>query len=116
QVCIDDAEIESLIGEKTSNFLRHFASQGWIEVKFMEKRTRKAWFSKSEEEVCWETWILVLNIVETRSDSERTMLMRDMKKGLRDALQRILNIVNEQKSHIPAIIGTDPFPYQVRRV
>src|ERR1041385_361500 len=39
-----------------------------IAVMFHEKRTKKAWFSRSEEEVCWEQWAVTINTVICRTE------------------------------------------------
>ena len=45
-------------------------------MQFFEKRRRKAWFSKTEEEVCWEQWILDVTLATPRTDSGAFVLGR----------------------------------------
>lgn len=59
---IDDAEIETLVDQKTAALVRQLDTgtdtgarssgvRGRIAVQFFEKKRRKAWFTKGEEEV-----------------------------------------------------------------
>jgi autophagy-related protein 101 len=38
-------------------------------VQFFEKKRRKAWFAKGEEEVCWEQWTLDVTLATPRTES-----------------------------------------------
>jgi hypothetical protein len=38
-------------------------------VEFYERRPKKNWFSKAEEKVCWEQWVLNVTLVSPRADS-----------------------------------------------
>lgn len=40
-------------------------------VEFYERRPKKAWFSKAEEKVCWEQWVLNVTLVTIKTDSGR---------------------------------------------
>jgi hypothetical protein len=40
-----------------------------VEVQFFEKRRRKAWLSRGDEEVCWESWTLKVTVAEPRTES-----------------------------------------------
>lgn len=104
---------------------------------FYEKRLKKNWFqfSKTEEFVCWEQWVITLNLTsppqteqgtyvqlwrEKRGTNDYIEKLRSMKSAedqFRQCLMKILEIVNESKEHIPSITTTDgnPFPYQVRK-
>ena len=43
--------------------------RGLIAVQFFEKKRRKAWFMKGEEEVCWEQWTLDVTLATPRTES-----------------------------------------------
>lgn len=38
-------------------------------VQFFEKKRRKAWFGKGEDEVCWEQWTLNITLATPRTES-----------------------------------------------
>ena len=40
-----------------------------LEVQFFEKRRRKAWLSRGDEEVCWESWTVKVTVAEPRTES-----------------------------------------------
>lgn len=48
---------------------RSAGPRGQIAVRFFEKRRRKAWFTKGEEEVCWEQWTLNVTLATPRTES-----------------------------------------------
>jgi hypothetical protein len=35
---------------------------------FYEKRTKRAWFSSTSSEVCWEQWAITINVVTNIND------------------------------------------------
>jgi len=43
--------------------------RGSLVVQFFEKKRRKAWFTKGEEEVCWEQWTLDVTLATPRTES-----------------------------------------------
>ncbi len=43
--------------------------RGQMAVQFFEKKRRKAWFGKGEDEVCWEQWTLDVTLATPRTDS-----------------------------------------------
>lgn len=43
--------------------------RGLMAVQFFEKKRRKAWFTKGEEEVCWEQWTLDVTLATPRTES-----------------------------------------------
>src|SRR5580698_8184668 len=64
---VEEVELETLIDQRTAALVRQLDTssdigvrstgvRGQIAVQFFEKRRRKAWFTKGEEEVCWEQW------------------------------------------------------------
>ncbi|CAG8442286.1 2037_t:CDS:2 [Ambispora gerdemannii] len=102
KAAIDDPEIEKEVEEKVMQFVHmmesHGNQKGQIAIMFHEKRTKKAWFSKSEEEICWEQWALTIHTVMCRTE-----------------MGNIIRFVNEKKDHIPSITehNRNPFPYQI---
>lgn len=49
-------------------------ARGQISVQFFEKRRRKAWLSRGDEEVCWESWTVKVTVAEPRTESGRFSL------------------------------------------
>ncbi|KAK9480358.1 autophagy-related protein [Lipomyces japonicus] len=89
--------------------------QGQVCIAFYEKKTKKAWFSKSEEEVCWEKWVINVTSINPRTDSDRNKMAKSTESQLQNIMFKIIDIVNENKDHIPPITTTEtnPFPYQI---
>ena len=43
--------------------------RGQMAVQFFEKRRRKAWLSRGDDEVCWECWTVKVTVAEPRTES-----------------------------------------------
>jgi autophagy-related protein 101 len=77
---VDDVELETLIDQRTATLVRQLDTssdmgarntgvRGLMTVQFFEKKRRKAWFTKGEEEVCWEQWTLDVTLATPRTES-----------------------------------------------
>lgn len=77
---VDDVELETLIDQRTAMLVRQLDTssdmgarstgvRGSMAVQFFEKKRRKAWFTKGEEEVCWEQWTLDVTLATPRTES-----------------------------------------------
>lgn len=77
---VEEVELETLIDQRTATLIRQLDTssdmgvrstgvRGQIAVQFFEKRRRKAWFTKGEEEVCWEQWTLDVTLATPRTES-----------------------------------------------
>jgi hypothetical protein len=77
---VEDVELETLIEQKAASLVRQLDTtsdlgarstgvRGQIAVQFFEKRRRKVWFTKGEEEVCWEQWTLDVTLATPRTES-----------------------------------------------
>jgi hypothetical protein len=73
-------ELETLIDQRTATLVRQLDTssdlgarntgvRGLMAVQFFEKKRRKAWFMKGEEEVCWEQWTLDVTLATPKTDS-----------------------------------------------
>jgi hypothetical protein len=73
-------ELETLIDQRTATLVRQLDTssdqgarntgvRGLMAVQFFEKKRRKAWFMKGEEEVCWEQWTLDVTLATPRTES-----------------------------------------------
>jgi hypothetical protein len=112
---------------------RNTSVRGLMAVQFFEKKRRKAWFTKGEEEVCWEQWTLDVTLATPRTESgmfsvedfetdtdtiwriERAKVRKAMEAMLLKAAMKIVTTVNREKDHIPPITTSEanPFPYQI---
>ncbi len=75
---VDEVELETLIDQRTTALIRQIDTtsnlhsnsvRGQIAVQFFEKKRRKAWFSKAEEEICWEQWTLDVTLATPKTES-----------------------------------------------
>jgi hypothetical protein len=88
---VEDVELETLIDQRTATLVRQLdAGSGdmrmggggvrtQMAVQFFEKKRRKAWFGKGEEEICWEAWTLDVTLATPRTESGKSC---HNKKGL----------------------------------
>lgn len=84
---VEDVELETLIDQRTATLARQLDSssdvgarnsgvRGLMAVQFFERRRQKAWFTKAEEEVCWEQWTLDVTLATPRTESGMKELRR----------------------------------------
>ncbi len=77
---IEDVELETLIDQRAVALVRQLDAErsqshgngggrGQITVLFFEKRRRKNWFMRGDEEVCWESWTVKVTVAEPRTES-----------------------------------------------
>lgn len=85
---VDDDELETMIDQRASALERQLDAErssgagsnntggggggggrGQVAVQFFEKRRRKAWLSRGDEEVCWECWTIKVTVAEPRTES-----------------------------------------------
>ncbi|RPB16004.1 DUF1649-domain-containing protein [Morchella conica CCBAS932] len=121
---VDDPELEELIDERTNVLIKAIEAststgskphRGQIAVEFYERRPKKAWFSKAEEKVCWEQWVLNVTLVTIKTDSDRARARASLEHQLQKAVLEIITTASLRKDHIPPITTNDlnPFPYQI---
>ncbi|KAF5018315.1 hypothetical protein F66182_9714 [Fusarium sp. NRRL 66182] len=128
---VDDDELETMIEQRVAALERQLDAQrssgntnnasngtggrGQLVVQFFEKRRRKAWLSRGDEEVCWESWTVKVTVAEPRTESERAKVRRAMEQTLQATAMKIVTFSNTHKDHIPPITtqGTNPFPYKI---
>ncbi|CAI0655609.1 unnamed protein product, partial [Colletotrichum noveboracense] len=89
--------------------------RGQLNVQFFEKKRRKAWLMRGDEEVCWELWTLKVTVAEPRTETERAKVRKAMEQTLMTTVMKVITFVNAHKDHIPPITtqGSNPFPYQI---
>ncbi|SMQ53091.1 unnamed protein product [Zymoseptoria tritici ST99CH_1A5] len=119
---VSDPTISTLIETRLTTLLRTLDSSptpttAHLSVSFLERKRRKGWFaSTTSDETVWETWHITVEVVATvRSEGERERMRRVMEKGLREAVMRVVEVVNAERGHIPPITTneTNPFPFRV---
>lgn len=123
---VEEPELETMIDQRTAALVRQLDTssdmgmrntgvRGLMAVEFFEKKRKKAWFTKGEEDVCWERWTLDVTLATPRTESERAKVRKAMEAMLLKAAMRIVTTVNAHKDHIPPIttIDQNPFPYQI---
>lgn len=141
---VENVELETLIDQRTAALVRQLDTssdmgarntgvRGLMAVQFFEKKRRKAWFAKAEEEVCWEQWTLDVTLATPRTESgmchlscymvwpwlmksiERAKVRKAMEAMLLKAAMKIVSTVNREKDLIPPITTSEsnPFPYQI---
>lgn len=49
--------------------------RGQVAVQFFEKRRRKAWLSRGDDEVCWECWTVKVTVAEPRTENGTPSLL-----------------------------------------
>ncbi|OZJ01510.1 hypothetical protein BZG36_05580 [Bifiguratus adelaidae] len=96
--------------------------QANLAILFYEKRSKKAWFGRvEEEEVCWEQWQLTIKTVVDATtvsgvaSGHTSPPPASTIKTVNSTLMQILKIVGERKDHIPPILSAEgnPFPFQI---
>ncbi|KAI9902579.1 hypothetical protein N3K66_001931 [Trichothecium roseum] len=129
---VDDPELTTMIDQRAAALERslHAAGRpassggnngnaaggrGQLAVQFFEKRRRRAWLSRGDDEVCWEVWTVKVTVAEPRTDSERAKVRRAMEATLLATAMKIVTYANQHKDHIPPITtqATNPFPYKI---
>jgi len=121
---VDDPELEEQIDQRTNLLIKSIESsigvgakshRGQIAVEFYERRSKNSWFSKTEENVCWEQWLLDVTVLNPKSDSERAKARASIEHQLQKTVLEIITTASLRKDHIPPITTNDanPFPYQI---
>jgi autophagy-related protein 101 len=98
-----------------SNNSSNGGGRAQVAVQFFEKRRRKAWLARGDEEVCWECWTVKVTVAEPRTESEKAKVRRAMEQTLLTTAMKIVTFANTHKDHIPPITtqGSNPFPYKI---
>ncbi|KAJ2705308.1 hypothetical protein FB645_002558 [Coemansia sp. IMI 203386] len=117
---VDDVDVINTVDEKVKELMQTLSptsnSKSQISLYFTETKARKAWFSKSEEEVCWEEWaIYVQSKVGAQSEKERTERHSSAVDQCKKAIFKAIQEIDKNKDHIPLIATSqaNPFPYHI---
>ncbi|KAI8930315.1 hypothetical protein BC831DRAFT_395327 [Entophlyctis helioformis] len=84
-----------------------------ISVSFYERRPRKSWFTKADEDVCWEEWSLLIALTQATTEQQQLQAQTQLAKDVAETLMAIAREANEKKDHIPPMLSNDPFPFQI---
>ncbi|KAJ3106409.1 hypothetical protein HDU97_006394 [Phlyctochytrium planicorne] len=115
-------QVEKTIDDRISNFIKSLdyptgfgQVQSSLAIMFLERRAKKYWFTKTEEEICWENWTINVTISQARTEKEQIEAKRSVEKSLHECLMTITQKCNENKDHVPPIVNNDtyPFPFQI---
>ena len=91
---VADAELETMIDQRTATLVRQLDAErgsqhhagaagngggrGQIMVQFFEKKRRKTWLMRGDEEVCWECWTVKVTVAEPRTESGKSFILNSM--------------------------------------
>ncbi|KAJ1332739.1 hypothetical protein BSLG_008368 [Batrachochytrium salamandrivorans] len=117
---LDDPEAYDLIEDRLNGLFVQVDSQVQtstdkikVSVFFYERRPKKFWFAKAEEEVCWEEWDVAVTFTQALTEQVQLQVHAQLVKSLNSCLMKISHAANEKKDHIPPMLTSDPFPYQI---
>ncbi|KAJ1895864.1 hypothetical protein LPJ66_004329 [Kickxella alabastrina] len=118
---VDDTNVINAVEDKVQELMQTVSatsdSKAQICLYFTETKSRKAWFSTSEEEICWEEWSISIQskVSHNRTESERNQQQSSSTDQAKKAIFGIIQEMDHNKDHIPLISNsqTNPFPYHI---
>lgn len=81
---VSDVELETLIEQRAALLERgahgHHAGtegggRGQVSVRFLERKRRKGWIGRGEDEVCWEVWTVKVTVAEPKTENGELSLV-----------------------------------------
>ncbi|KAK5671393.1 hypothetical protein BDV3_001134 [Batrachochytrium dendrobatidis] len=118
--CLDDKEIQVMIEERLSELFSQIESQIQTSsdkikgsVMFFERKTKKSWFTKADEDICWEKWDITLTPTQALTEQLQIQAHALLVKSFEECLVKISDKANEEKDHIPPMLTSEPFPCQI---
>jgi hypothetical protein len=115
----DDVTVHQYVEEQIKTFRTTLAERedrrAQLVLSFFETRSKKAWFRKVEEKICFEQWVFFI-ILKEDSPVETPEAREKLENELRERIMYIIQTVNEKQNHIPLKFQpTDliPFPYEI---
>ncbi|EGF84054.1 hypothetical protein BATDEDRAFT_21739 [Batrachochytrium dendrobatidis JAM81] len=82
-------------------------------VMFFERKTKKSWFTKADEDICWEKWDITLTPTQALTEQLQIQAHALLVKSFEECLVKISDKANEEKDHIPPMLTSEPFPCQI---
>ncbi|KAJ2188847.1 hypothetical protein IW139_001407 [Coemansia sp. RSA 353] len=116
---VDNTDVQRQVDERVDELMQSLAltgdSKSQISLYFTETKPRRAWFSKSEEEICWEEWIIHINCTVSKSPTEVGQLQASAEDQAKRAIFWVIQEMDKHKDHIPLIASkqSNPFPYHI---
>ncbi|KAJ1729866.1 hypothetical protein LPJ61_003314 [Coemansia biformis] len=109
------AAVDDKVDELMQNLSSTAASRSQISLYFTETKPRKAWFTKSEEEVCWEEWVITIQSKVCRTERELNQLLDSAEDQAKRAIFAVIQEMDRNKDHIPLIASSqsNPFPHHI---
>lgn len=108
-----EKKIEDKINSLSSWIQKNQGNPLGVCLSFYEKRERQFWFSKSEERLYWEQWIITLNFHDPSEDTHTKQ--KNLQSSLEAAVTFIIRSVNEKRDHIPPVVSGSAvtFPFDI---
>jgi hypothetical protein len=115
EVLISD-KMDKLIDSKITEFIQMLdqpagSKKYQISLQFYEKKPKKSWFTKEDDS--WEEWTIHIAVTRAKTEREQIHARNQLKQDLHQLLMKISVEAGSKRNHIPAIINSDPFPFQV---
>ncbi|KAJ2450082.1 hypothetical protein GGF42_004579 [Coemansia sp. RSA 2424] len=116
---VDDSGVAATVDDKIEELMQTISptadSKSQISLYFTETKPRKAWFSKSEEEICWEEWLIDIQSKISKTEREFNQLQANAEDQAKHAIFHVIQAMDRNKDHIPLIANsqTNPFPYHI---
>ncbi|KAJ2065196.1 hypothetical protein GGI17_000452 [Coemansia sp. S146] len=116
---VDDSSVSATVDDKIEELMQTISptadSKSQISLYFTETKPRKAWFSKSEEEICWEEWLIDIQSKIGKTEREFNQLQASAEDQAKQAIFHVIQEMDRNKDHIPLIANsqTNPFPYHI---
>ncbi|KAJ2784195.1 hypothetical protein H4R18_001250 [Coemansia javaensis] len=109
------AAVDARVDELVQGLAPAADSRAQISLSFTETKPRRAWFSKSEEEICWEEWIIAVQSRAARADHDPPRQLAAAEDQARRAMLRVIREMDRSKDHIPLIASAtgSPFPFHI---
>ncbi|KAJ1799537.1 hypothetical protein LPJ59_001760 [Coemansia sp. RSA 2399] len=116
---VDNADVLRTVDEKVEELMQTISATGetksQMSLYFTETKPRKAWFSKSEEEICWEEWSINIHSRIARTERELNQMHASAQDQAKQTIFSVIQQVDQHKDHIPLIASPkgNPFPYHI---
>ena len=80
-------------------------------MRFLERKRRKAWIVRGEEEVCWEVWTVKVTVAEPKTDNGELNISPSFQlcSGWKEIVerQRLMKVWDSREGKSPASYGAD---------
>ncbi|KAJ2692188.1 hypothetical protein H4R19_006205, partial [Coemansia spiralis] len=87
---VDSPDICAAVDGKVAEMIQSLSptqgSRGQISLLFTETKPRRAWFSKAEEEICWEEWVLNIQSAVCTAERELGPLLSSAEEQAKSAI------------------------------